>query len=124
MTSPDETSAGTAHGLTVRWSLVDAEPGTLARLRDYVADTSHATFGSLDGLRFKTWRAREGQWFEGTYVFASPADRQRFQADFTQRAATAPGSQLIGSAPVIEECEIVAVAEGPAGFLAAPRYDT
>ena len=38
-------------------------------------------------------------------------------------AAESPGSQLVGSAPVlIEPCEVVAVAEGASGFLAAPSY--
>ena len=36
---------------------------------------------------------------------------------------SSPGSQLVGSAPVlIEPCEVVAVAEGASGFLAAPSY--
>ena len=38
-------------------------------------------------------------------------------------AAESPGTQLVGSPPVlIEPWEVVAVAEGGAGFLAAPRY--
>ena len=111
-------------GLTVRWSLADAPDGAEQALADYVADTSHARFSALPGLRFKTWRMRAGEWFEGCYVFVDDAARDEFQATFTATAAESPGSQLVGSAPVlIEPCTIVAVAEGTAGFAAAPRYE-
>ena len=111
------------HGLTVRWSLADAAEGTGTRLAEYVADTSHERFTGMPGLRFKTWRMRPGEWFEGCYVFETPADRQRFEESFRPGAADAPGSQLIGSAPVlIEPCEIVAIAEGGSGFVAAAAY--
>lgn len=110
-------------GLTVRWSLADASTDVLERLKTYVRDESYATFETVTGLRFKTWRAVEGEWFEGTYVFATSETRAAFQADFESRAADVPGSVLIGSAPiVIEECEIIAVVEGPEGFLAAPSF--
>jgi len=111
-------------GLTVRWSLADAREGTEKALTDYVASTSHARFTGKPGLRFKTWRMRPGEWFEGCYVFATAADREDFQETFTASAADSPGSQIIGSAPVlIEPCSIVAVAEGADGFRAAPAYD-
>jgi len=110
-------------GLTVRWSLVDSPEGVEAELASYVADTSHARFTGMAGLRFKTWRMRAGEWFEGCYVFATPEARAEFEAAFTAGAADAPGSKLIGSAPIlIEPCDIVAVAEGWEGFAAAPRY--
>jgi len=108
---------------TVRWSLADAPAGAENALADYVADTSHARFSALDGLRFKTWRMRAGEWFEGCYVFADEVARDAFQVSFTATATESPGSQLIGSAPVlIEPCTIVAVAEGAAGFAAPARY--
>lgn len=111
-------------GLTVRWSLVDAPEGALDQLRDYVADTSHARFSGLEGLRFKSWRARPGEWFEGSYVFDDDAARAAFQASFETGAATAPASELLGQPPIlIEPCDIVAVAEGPAGFSPTPRLD-
>jgi hypothetical protein len=111
-------------GLTVRWSLADAPADTAERLASYVADTSHARFTGKEGLGFKTWRMREGEWFEGCYVFASDAERAAFQESFAATAAESPGSQIIGSAPVlVEPCEIVAVAEGAAGFTAAPRAE-
>jgi hypothetical protein len=109
-------------GLTVRWSLADAPEGVEAELATYVADTSHARFTGMAGLRFKTWRMRPGEWFEGLYVFATDEARAEFQESFTAGAADAPGSTLIGSPPVlVEACDIVAVAEGWDGFRATPR---
>ena len=109
-------------GLTVRWSLVGAPEGVEDTLASYVADTSHARFTGKDGLAFKTWRMRAGEWFEGCYVFGSDAARAEFQEAFTATAAEAPGSQIIGSAPIlVEACDIVSIAEGADGFTAAPR---
>jgi hypothetical protein len=111
------------HGLTVRWSLQGAPDGVEQSLASYVEETSHARFTGKDGLRFKTWRMRPGEWFEGCYVFESSAARDAFEAEFTATAAQSPGSRIVGAAPVlIEPCEVVAVAEGAAGFLAAPSY--
>jgi hypothetical protein len=111
------------HGLTVRWSLSEAPEGVEQALAAYVEETSHARFTGKAGLRFKTWRMRPREWFEGCYVFASSAERDAFEQEFTAVAAESPGSQIVGSPPVlIEPCEVVAVAEGGAGFLAAPRY--
>ena len=110
-------------GLTVRWSLAGCPAATLDELASYVESTSYERFSSLDGLRFKTWRARVGEWFEGTYVFVSDAQRAAFQASFEAIAAEAPASLVVGSPPIlIEAWDVVAVAEGPVGFLAAPRY--
>lgn len=110
-------------GLTVRWSLAEAPDGIEQALADYVADASHERFSGMTGLRFKTWRMRPGEWFEGCYAFVDDAARATFQESFSAGAAEAPGSQLIGSAPVlIEECEIVAVAEGADKFAEAARY--
>ena len=109
-------------GLTVRWSLVDAKEGVEAELAAYVADTSHARFTGMAGLQYKTWRQVPGQWFEGCYVFATDDARAEFQAGFVETAAESPGSKIIGSAPIlIEECDIVAIAEGWDGFTAAAR---
>ncbi|MGH3358497.1 MAG: hypothetical protein ACRDO7_06810 [Nocardioidaceae bacterium] len=94
-------------------------------MRAYVRDTSHERFTGLDGLRFKTWRAREGEWFEGCYVFASDSERDAFQTSFTETAAESPGSRIVGSAPeLIEPCTVVAVAEGGDGFSAGGSYET
>lgn len=110
-------------GLTVRWSLEEAPDDVADQLADYVADSSHARFTGMEGLHFKTWRIKPGQWFEGCYVFESGDARADFQRTFAQGAAEAPGSKIIGSAPVlIEECEIVSVAEGQDGFRTATRF--
>lgn len=104
-------------GLAVRWSLSDAPNDVAEELREYVVGTSMARFMFLDGLAFKTWRMREGEWFEGTYVFDTARDRDDFRSQFETTADTSPGSRLIGSGPVsIEDFEVVAIAEGPAGF--------
>ena len=96
------------------------------RLREYVVGTSIAKFMFLDGLAFKVWRMREREWFEGTYVFDSEQERKVFREEFEATAAESKGSELIGSPPVsIEEFEVVAIAEGPAGFRrgAGPHVD-
>jgi hypothetical protein len=112
------------NGLTVRWSLTDAPAGIEEALASYVADTSHARFSAMAGLRFKTWRMVPGEWFEGCYVFEDDAARAAFQESFTAGAAESPGSQIIGTPPIlIEPCTIVAIAEGGAGFEAAARAE-
>ena len=111
-------------GLTVRWSLADAPPGALDELKAYVEDVSFRRFAGLEGLRFKSWRARSGEWFEGSYVFASAEARDAFQSDFEPEAAESAGSRIIGSAPIlIEPCEIVAVVRGPSGFRSSARFE-
>lgn len=106
--------------LTVRWSLTEAGPDVADQLAAYVAETSHARFTGMPGLRFKTWRMRRGEWFEGCYVFASDEARAHFQAQFEPDAAGAPGSRIVGSPPIlVEPCEVVAVAEGGEGFAAS-----
>lgn len=114
------------YGLAVRWSLEDAPEDAPDQLREYVVGTSIARFMFLDGLAFKVWRMREGEWFEGTYVFDSEQERKVFREEFEATAAESKGSELIGSSPIsIEEFEVVAIAEGPAGFRrgAGPRVD-
>jgi hypothetical protein len=111
------------HGLTVRWSLEAAPDGVEEALAAYVEATSHARFTGMPGLRFKTWRMRPGEWFEGCYVFETSAERDAFEKGFAETAGQSPGSQIVGSPPVlIEPCEVVAVAEGAAGFHAAATY--
>ncbi len=109
------------YGLSVRWSLTAAEQSVPQQLRDYVVGSSLARVTGLEGLRFKTWRMRAGEWFEGTYVFETAAARDQFAATFAEQAPTSPGTALIGSNPIfIEPFEVVAVAQGAAGFVAGP----
>lgn len=111
------------YGLTVRWSLAQAPAGTLDKLRDYVAEDSFTKFEALEGLHTKTWRARDGEWFEGTYVFESQIARENFQMDFQARASEVPGTAITGIDPIIEPFEVVALAVGPAGPRSAPRFE-
>ncbi|MGZ6804015.1 MAG: hypothetical protein ACXVFU_13300, partial [Nocardioidaceae bacterium] len=67
------------HGLTVRWSLANAPEGVEQELATYVETSSHERFTGKPGLRFKTWRMRAGEWFEGCYVFAGSEERDAFQ---------------------------------------------
>lgn len=111
-------------GLTIRWSLHDAPDGALESLRSYVEETSFNRFAGLDGLRHKTWRAREGEWFEGSYVFVSDEARSSFQSDFEASAHEAAGTLIIGSPPlVVEPHEVVAVVRGPSGFRSSARFE-
>ena len=108
----------------MRWSLADAPAEALDELRDYIDDVSHARFSELAGLRFKTWCARSGEWFEGTYVFADAAARAEFEAGFAAGAADSPVSKILGRAPsLIEPYDVIAVAAGPAGFESSSRLD-
>ena len=107
------------YGLSVRWSLAGVGDDVAGQLREYVAGPSLERFTGMAGLRFKTWRMRPGEWFEGTYVWDTRQARDDFRATFTATAADSPGSRLVGAAPVlIEGFEVVAVAEGGAGFAA------
>jgi hypothetical protein len=109
------------YGLAVRWSLTKAPGDVAEQLREYVVGTSMANFMFLDGLAFKTWRMREGEWFEGTYVFDAAKDRDDFCAEFTATARDSAGTRIIGSAPIeITPFEVVAIAEGPAQFRRGP----
>jgi len=105
------------YGLTVRWSLTSSDEQVTKALRDYVTRTSMDRFSGMPGLKFKTWRMRPGEWFEGTYVWDTGDAREAFAAAFSAGAATAPGSQIIGGPPeLIETWEVVAVAEGGEAF--------
>ena len=113
------------YGLAVRWSLAQAPADVADQLREYVIGTSIARFMFLDGLAFKTWRMREGEWFEGTYVFDTARARDEFLRGFAEEAAVSPGSSIIGSPPVsIEAYEVVAIAEGPERFRRGPGPGT
>ena len=104
-------------GLTVRWSLTGAPEGVESALRAYVEAKSYSRYSGRKDLQFKTWRMRDGEWFEGCYVFETSAARDAFEREFKAAGTGSGSSQIIGSAPtLIEPCEIVAVAEGASGF--------
>lgn len=110
-------------GLSIRWSLTEAADGVEEELAAFVAGTSHARFTGMSGLRFKLWRVRRGEWFEGTYVFATSEARAAFEEQFRAEAAEVPGSRMVGVPPaLVEPFDVVAVAEGWEGFLAAPTF--
>ena len=52
-------------GLTVRWSLAGAPEGVEDALRAYVEAESYSRYTGRKDLRFKTWRMRNGESFEG-----------------------------------------------------------
>ncbi|WP_323791899.1 hypothetical protein [Nocardioides sp.] len=115
--------SGQRRALTVRWSLAESPEGVEEELATYVETTSHAKFTGLSGLRYKTWRISPGEWFEGQYVFTTDEARAEFQDNFTPGAAGAPGSKIIGSAPIlIEASDVMAIAEGWDGFEPSARY--
>jgi len=106
-------------GLTVRWSLEGVRKGTAEELRDFVRTRSLERFTGMEGLRFKTWRMVEGEWFEGTYVWATAAARDAFAEADRAGMADSPGTRIIGTPPVLHESfEVVGVAGGAGGFLA------
>ena len=111
----------TMFGLAVRWSLADAGPEVAPALRDFVRDRSLDRFTGMEGLRFKTWRMVEGEWFEGTYVWETEQARDAFAEADRAGMGDSPGTRIIGSPPVLHEpFEVVGVAEGAAGFAAGP----
>ncbi|WP_235503297.1 hypothetical protein [Aeromicrobium sp. Root495] len=104
--------------------MTDAPSGILEQLKTFVEDESFSRFAGLPDLRFKAWRTREGEWFEGTYVFRTAQAREAFQADFEKSAHEVPGTTMIGSVPIlIEPFEVVAVVRGPAGFRSSARFE-
>jgi hypothetical protein len=106
------------YGLTVRWSLGNVPEGTERALRDYVGETSWERFTGMSGLSFKTWRMRSGEWFEGTYVWATQQDRDAFAAAITENTTPSTVSLTIGAGPeLIETFDVLAVAEGGEGFV-------
>ncbi len=111
----------TMFGLAVRWSLAGAGPDVAPALRDFVRDRSLERFTGMDGLRFKTWRMVEGEWFEGTYVWETAQARDAFAEADRAGMGDSPGTRIIGSPPVLHETfEVVGVAEGASGFAAGP----
>jgi hypothetical protein len=105
----------TMFGLTTRWSLAGTGPELSDRLREYVREESQPKFTGRAGLVEKIWTMRPGAFFAGTYLWAT----EQARAEFVASLATTPSkvTAIVGGGPdVIEEFEIVAVAEGGEGM--------
>ena len=113
------------NGLTVRWSLEGAPDGVEAALATYVAETSHARFSEHARAALQDLAQRAGG--SGSRAATSSRTTPRGGSSRTPSppaAAESPGSQIIGSPPIlIEPCVVVAIAEGAAGFEPAARAE-
>jgi hypothetical protein len=110
-------------GLTTRWSLAGTPAETSDRLREYVREESHPRFTGLPGLIEKIWAMRPGEFFGATYLWAS----EQARADFVASLAGTPSkvTEIVGHGPdVIEQHEIVAVAEGGEGMAGLTELGT
>jgi hypothetical protein len=111
------------YGLTMRWSLLGAPEGVEEHLRSYVRDESLPRFTGRAGLHEKIWSMAVGGFFAGTYLWADGESRADFVDTF--RASPSRVTEIIGHEPdVIEQFEVVAVAEGAAGLSALPKLGT
>ena len=102
-------------GLTTRWSLTGTGPELSDRLREYVREESQPKFTGRAGLVEKVWMMRPVAFFGATYLWAT----EQARAEFLASLATTPSkvTAIVGGGPdVIEEFEIVAVAEGGEGM--------
>jgi hypothetical protein len=103
------------YGLVTRWSLAGTSPEVSDRLRDYVRNQSHPRFTGRPGLIEKIWTMQPGGFFAGDYIWATAEARTAFVASLAE--APSPVTAIIGHGPnVVDEFEIVAVAEGGAGL--------
>jgi hypothetical protein len=103
------------YGLITRWSLEGTGHEVSDRLRDYVRDESQPRFTGRAGLIEKIWTMQPGGFFAGNYLWATEQARSEFVASL----ATTPSkvTEIVGHAPdVVEEFEVVAVAEGGEGM--------
>jgi hypothetical protein len=102
-------------GLTTRWSLEGTGTRVSDTLRDYVRDESQPRFTGRPGLIEKIWTMKPGSFFVGTYLWATEEARREFVAAL----ATVPSkvTDIVGHGPdVVEEFEVLAVAEGGEGM--------
>ncbi len=113
------------NGLTVRWSLADAPAGVEEALASYVAETSHARFSAMAGAALQDLaHACRGSGSRAATSSRTTPPARRSRRPSPRARPSRPGSQIIGSPPIlIEPCSIVAVAEGASGFVAAPRAE-
>ena len=103
------------YGLVTRWSLAGTSTEVEQQLREYVGTESHPKFTGRAGLIEKIWTMRPGGFFAGNYIWAT----EQARAEFVASLAGPPSkvTQLIGREPeLVEEFEIIAVAEGGEGL--------
>jgi hypothetical protein len=111
------------YGLTTRWSLDGSSTEVSDRLREYVGKESHPRFTGRPGLVEKIWTMRPGVFFAGTYLWAT----EQARAEFVASLASTPSkvTDIVGHGPdVIEEFEIIAVAEGGEGMADVTKHGT
>lgn len=99
------------YGLITRWSLAGTSAEVERQLREYVRTESHPRFTGRPGLIEKIWTMRPGAFFAGNYIWAT----EQARAEFVAALDSAPSkvTQIIGRGlELVEEFEIVAVAEG------------
>lgn len=103
------------YGLVTRWSLDGAPAEAERQLREYVGAESHPKFTGRPGLIEKIWTMKPGTFFAGNYIWATEQARAEFVASLS--GAPSKVTQIIGRDPeLVEEFEIVAVAEGGEGM--------
>ncbi|MEO6203909.1 MAG: hypothetical protein ABIO67_00775 [Mycobacteriales bacterium] len=103
------------YGLTIRWSLTDADAVVSDKLRTYVRDESIARFTGMPGLLWKTWQMVDGGFFAGNYVWATEQARTEFLESF--RASPSAVTLMVGHTPdVVQEFDVVGIAVGAEGF--------
>src|SRR5690606_5905228 len=91
------------------------------KLHDYVEGPSLERCSARDGLRSKSWRTRPRACFEDTSDSDTDAARVALSGSFAEMPAQTPLSQITSSAPGLQQSlDVVAVAEGQAGFAAGP----
>ena len=112
-----------ASALTVRWSLAGARDGIEQELRDYVAAELARPLRAAGGTALQDL-ADAGRRVVRGQLRLRRRCRPRGVPGVLQWPTTRPVTKIIGSRPVlIEECEVVAVAGGPEGFVSVPSYD-
>jgi hypothetical protein len=103
------------YGLVTRWSLAGSSAEVSDRLRDYVREQSHPRFTGRPGLVEKIWTMQPGGFFAGNYIWATEQARAEFVASLADTPSQV--TEIVGHGPnVVEEFEIVAVAEGGEGL--------
>ena len=70
------------YGLTIRWSLTDADAGVNADAAPLRPRRVDRQFTGMPGLLWKTWQMVDGGFFAGNYVWATEQARTEFLEGF------------------------------------------